>query len=177
MEPFIGQICLFGFNFAPRGWAFCNGQLLPINQYQALFSLLGTTYGGNGVTTFGLPNLQGRVPMHVSNTHPLGETSGAESTTLQVNQLPPHIHPVTATASMACASGAGTADSPGGNIPAGSATDENYAAAGAANGTMAPLNVSGNTGIVGSGAPVPTMPPFQVMNFCIALEGIFPSRS
>lgn len=176
MEPFIGQICLFGFNFAPRGWAQCNGQLLSIAQNTALFSLLGTTYGGNGITTFGLPDLRGRVPMHMSNTHPLGETSGAESATLTVNQLPPHSHPVIATASMACSSDAGTADSPAGNIPAGSATDENYAAAGAANGAMAPLNVSGSTGVVGGGLPVPTLPPFQVMNFCIALQGIFPSR-
>jgi microcystin-dependent protein len=150
--------------------------LLPIATNTALFSLLGTTYGGDGRVTFGLPDLRGRLPMHFSNAHPLGESNGAESTTLLVNQLPSHVHTVNATASMACASGAGTADSPVGNIPAGSATDENYAAAGAANGAMAPLNVSGTTGVVGSGAPVPTMPPFQVMNFCIALEGIFPSR-
>jgi microcystin-dependent protein len=176
MDPFIGQICLFGFNFAPRGWAQCNGQLLPISQYQALFSLLGTTYGGNGVTTFGLPDLRGRVPMHLNGNHPQGQIGGAESATLNVNQLPPHNHPVTATGSMPCASGAGTSDDPVGKIPAGSATDENYAAAADADGAMAPLNVSGTSGVVGSGAPVPTLPPFQVMNFCIALEGIFPSR-
>jgi microcystin-dependent protein len=177
MEPFIGQISLFGFNFAPRGWAQCNGQLLPIAQYQALFSLLGTTYGGNGTTTFGLPDLRGRLPMHVSAAHPQGETSGAEQVTLTVAQLPPHSHPVNATANLACASGAGTADIPTGNIPAGSATDENYAAASAANGAMAPLNVSGTVGNTGGGQPVPILPPFQVLNYCIALEGIYPSRS
>lgn len=177
MDPFIGQICLFGFNFEPRGWAFCNGQLLSIATNNALFALLGTTYGGDGRTTFGLPDLRGRVPMHIGNTHPQGQLGGAESATLNVNQLPPHSHPFTATGTLPCASGAGTSDNPTGKIPAGSATDENYAAAAAANGAMAPLNVSGTSGVVGSGAPVPTLPPFQVMNFCIALEGIFPSRN
>jgi microcystin-dependent protein len=177
MEPFIGQICLFGFNFAPRGWAQCNGQLLPISQNTALFSLLGTMYGGNGTTTFGLPDLRGRLPMHVSPAHPQGETGGAEQVTLTTPQLPPHTHPLTATASQPCASSAGTADSPAGNIPAGSATDENYAAPAAANGAMAPLPINATAGIVGNGQPVPILPPFQVMNFCIALEGIFPPRN
>jgi microcystin-dependent protein len=176
MDPFIGQICLFGFNFAPKGWAQCNGQLLQISQYQALFSLLGTTYGGNGQTTFGLPDLRGRVPMHLNGNHPQGQIGGAESATLNVNQLPPHNHPFTAAGSLPCASGAGTSDDPVGKIPAGSATDENYAAAADATGAMAPLNVSGTSGVTGSGLPVPILPPFQVMNFCIALEGIFPSR-
>jgi len=176
MEPFLGQICLFGFNFAPRGWAFCNGQLLSIAENSALFSLLGTTYGGNGQTNFGLPDLRGRVPMHVSNAHPLGETSGAESATLNVNQLPPHSHPVTATASLASAGDAGPSDHPSGKVPARSPPDEDCAAARHAKVPLAPPNVSGSAGVVGSGLPVPTLPPFQVMNFCIALEGIYPSR-
>ena len=100
-NPFIGQITMFGFNFPPRGWALCNGQLLPINQNQALFSLLGTTYGGNGTTTFALPNLQGRVPVQFGaassgSTYQLGQQSGSENVTLLATQLPQHTHPVVA---------------------------------------------------------------------------------
>src|SRR5437660_7032637 len=90
--PFIGEVKIVSFDFAPQGWALCNGQLLPINQNQALFSLLGTMYGGNGQTTFALPNLQGLVPIHVGNGHTQGETAGSESVTLNIQQLPPHPH-------------------------------------------------------------------------------------
>src|SRR5437763_3123243 len=98
-EPFLSEIRIFSFNFAPKGWALCNGQLLPINQNQALFSLLGTTYGGNGQTTFGLPNLQGRVPIHTGHGHTLGERAGEYSHTLSINELPAHSHTANASAS------------------------------------------------------------------------------
>src|SRR6266566_1490473 len=95
-EPFLSEIRIMSFNFAPKGWALCNGQLLPINQNQALFSLLGTTYGGDGRVNFALPNLQGRVPMHMGNGHTLGERSGTQSETINISQLPTHTHPFTA---------------------------------------------------------------------------------
>src|SRR5262245_15523332 len=98
VEPLLGEIALHGFNFPPKGWAFCHGQVLPIAQNQALFSLLGTTYGGNGVTTFALPDLRGRAAIHVSATHLLGETGGAESVTLVTNELPAHAHTIDASA-------------------------------------------------------------------------------
>src|ERR671910_2000548 len=91
-EPFLSEIRIFSFNFAPKGWALCNGQLLPINQNQALFSLLGTTYGGNGQTTFALPNLRGQVPIHMGNGHTLGETAGSTAVTINIQQLPTHLH-------------------------------------------------------------------------------------
>src|SRR4028118_276015 len=91
-EPFLSEIRIFSFDFPPKGWAFCNGQFLPINQNQALFALLGTTYGGNGQTTFALPNLKGRVPIHFSNAHTLGEAAGSSSVTLNIQQLPTHTH-------------------------------------------------------------------------------------
>src|SRR5881392_2658003 len=97
-EPFLGEIKIISWNFPPKGWAFCNGQLLPINQNQALFSLLGTTYGGNGQTNFALPNLQGAVPMHVGNGFTLGQTGGETSHTVSVSEMPQHLHPLEATA-------------------------------------------------------------------------------
>src|SRR6476661_5841222 len=100
-EPFIAEIKIMGFNFAPRGWALCNGQTLPINQNQALFSLLGTTYGGNGQTTFALPNLRGQVPIHMGNGHTLGEVAGASAVTVNLQQVPTHTHTVLASATAA----------------------------------------------------------------------------
>src|SRR5215211_7506519 len=96
-EPFLSEIKIVSFNFPPKGWALCNGQLLPINQNQALFALLGTTYGGNGQTTFALPNLRGRVPIHMGNGHALGEAAGSTSVTVNIQQLPTHLHPLMAT--------------------------------------------------------------------------------
>src|SRR5262245_44740874 len=96
-EPFLSEIKIVSFNFAPKGWALCNGQLLPINQNQALFSLLGTTYGGNGQTTFALPDLRGKVPIHTGNGHTLGETAGSTSVTLTISQMPQHVHALNAT--------------------------------------------------------------------------------
>ena len=182
LEPFIGEIMMFGGNFAPRGWALCNGQLLSIAQNTALFSILGTTFGGNGQTTFGLPDLRGRVPMHwgqgpgLTNRN-LGEVSGVESTTLTVNNLPSHTHVSTLTASMPSSSNAGNADSPNGNIPAGNASQENYSAPNTSNGTMAPITLGGGIQPAGGNQPFSIMQPYLVISFCVALEGIFPSRN
>lgn len=104
-EPFIGQVSMVGFNFAPRHWAFCNGQILPIDQNQVLFSLIGNTYGGDGVTTFALPNLQGRTPMHMGNPHYRGEMGGIETVPLRENEMPQHTHPVNASNDPANAPG------------------------------------------------------------------------
>lgn len=166
MEPFIGQILLFGFNFAPRGWAFCNGQLLPINQNSALFSLLGTTYGGDGRTTFGLPNLQGRVPMHFGQgpglaNRALGQTGGTQNITLGVNNLPVHNHAILAKAE-------GDTDNPTGLFIAGDGTNSF--------GTTEDTQLA-NTANTGSGQAFSNEQPFQVVNYCIALVGIFPSRN
>lgn len=165
-SPFIGQIHMFSFNFPPRGWALCNGQLLAINQNQALFSILGTTYGGNGTTNFALPNLQGRTPLHfgqgpgVSN-RTLGQTGGAENVTLLATQMPSHIH--TASANSA----APNAGSPAGNFWAAGV----YSAS--SNTTMNPAALS-NTG---GNQPHPNLSPYLTVSFCIALQGIFPSRN
>ncbi len=182
MEGTIGEIRMFAGNFAPRSWAFCNNQILAIAQNTALFSILGTTYGGNGQTTFALPDLRGRVPVGTGqgpglSNITLGEVAGTPSTTLTLNNMPAHNHTFTGTASLPCKSGAGNADSPVGNIPAGSATDENYSAPAGGNGSMAPANVSGNTAIAGGSQPFSIMQPYLGMNYIICLQGIFPSRN
>lgn len=164
-EPFIGEIRVFGFDYAPQGWALCNGQLLSISTNQALFSILGTTYGGDGRTTFALPDLRGRVPVHIGNGIALGEMGGEESHTLSLNELPPHSHQVSGD------SGAGTSPDPGGNVWASVATALQYAPG-------ANVAMSGNAiGSQGGSQPHSNMQPFAVCNFCIALQGIFPSRS
>lgn len=164
--PFIAQIHMFSFAFAPRGWAQCNGQLLPINQNQALFSLLGTTYGGNGTTNFALPNLQGRTPLHFGtgpglSPRALGESSGQENVTLTAGQLPAHTHSVSANTA------APTLGTPAGNFWA----QGNYSANGGS--AMAAGDVSNS----GGNQPHPNLSPYLVVNFCIALVGIFPSRN
>jgi len=164
MEPFIGQISVVAFNFAPRGYALCNGQLLPIGQNQALFSLLGTTYGGNGNTTFGLPDLRGRAAMNASTNNPLGAIGGAESATLAPAQIPSHTHVVNATSAVQ------SLGSPAGNLWASAATNR-YAPT--PNATMSP-NAMGNAG--GNQAHS-NIQPSTVLNFVIALEGIFPSHN
>ena len=174
MEPFIGQIMMFGGNFAPRGWALCDGQLLPIANYTALFSILGTTYGGDGKTTFALPDLRGRTPMHAGHgpglsPRSLGSKGGSETNTLTVNQLPSHshaLHAQTANGSMPSPSnntlGAyGTAVPPQG-IYSETAPDTQ----------MNPASI----GQTGGGQSVNNVQPFGCINFVIALEGIFPSR-
>jgi microcystin-dependent protein len=176
-EPFIGTVILFAATFAPRGWAFCQGQLLPISQNAALFSLLGTTFGGDGQTTFALPDLRGCVPVGTGQGKGLsnrsaGDRGGQEQVTLTSPQMPSHNHQV------ACQSASGDQSVPNGNSPAAAAQDREsgvyvdtqYAAA--TNSTMAP----GTIGTSGGNQPHENMPPFLAMNYIIALEGIFPSR-
>jgi microcystin-dependent protein len=167
-EPFIGQLMLVGFNFAPRGWAMCNGQILPIAQNTALFSLLGTTYGGNGQTTFALPNLQSRVPVHFGqgpglSNYDLGQTGGSETVTLTVNNMPAHSHP--AGSSQAAA----TSTRPSGQVPAGGGA---YTASSDGT-TLNPAFISN----VGGNQPFNNVQPYLALNWVIALEGIFPSRN
>lgn len=171
-EPFIGQIMCAGFNFAPRGWAALNGQLLPISSNVALFALLGTTYGGNGQTTFGLPDMRGRVMIHNGmgpglTFRNLGEQGGTETNTLSQSQMPPHSHSVAPIASSADANSI----SPTGKAPATKARTTLYADATPGN-TMAPTQSS----VAGGGQPVNNMQPFVTMNCFIATEGIFPSH-
>lgn len=165
-EPFLGEIKMMSFTFAPKGWTMCNGALLPINQNQALFSILGTTYGGDGRTTFGLPNLQGRTVMHMGNGHTLGELGGEQGHTLNISELPSHVHQAQATTAVA------TTATPDNTVMlAQSRASSLYAAADANMQALAP-NAIGNTG--GSQAHL-NMQPFLTLNFCIALQGIFPS--
>lgn len=162
-EPFLSEIRIFSFQFAPRNWALCNGQLLPINQNQALFSLLGTTFGGNGQVNFALPNLQSRTPIHVGGGHALGEPGGQQAHTLTIAELPQHTHVARATSELQ------STVVPGGNYLALTAPSEFYS--GTTNAVMMPQAVS-NVG--GSQAHL-NMQPFLTLNFCIALQGIFPS--
>lgn len=165
-EPFLSEIRVFSFGFPPRGWAACNGQLLPINQNQALFSLLGTTYGGDGRVNFALPDLRGRVPIHVSGGHTLGERAGEQAHTLSIAELPTHAH--TAQASAA----AGTQNVPASNMMLSQRTAEIYRAPS----SLAPM-VAGALANAGGSQAHPNMQPFLTLNFCIALQGIFPSRN
>jgi microcystin-dependent protein len=173
-EPFLGMIATFGFTFAPRGWAFCNGQLLSIAQNTALFSLLGTTYGGDGQTTFALPNLQSRLPLHFGtgpglSAYDLGEVTGTENVTLTQNQLASHLHAYTIPATSLD----GTTPVPAANATlANSGGDAIYSTA-AANVQMA----GGNTTLTGGNQPFSDIQPLLALNFCISLEGIFPSRN
>lgn len=168
--PFLAEIRIFSFSFAPRGWGQCNGQLLPINQNQALFSLLGTTYGGNGVTNFALPNFQSCVPMHpgVRNggtSHTLGERSGTENHALTLPQIPTHSHGLNVSSATASAV-----------VPTGNALGVSAANLYAAPGSLAPMAADALANAGGSQAHS-NMQPFLTLNFCIALTGIFPSRN
>jgi microcystin-dependent protein len=180
LDPFIGTICMFGFNFPPRTWALCNGQLLSIAQNTALFSLLGTTYGGNGQTTFALPDLRGRVPVHFGqgpglSSYDLGQVGGVESSTLTVNQMPAHAH--TFSGQQAVAATAGTTPDPTGNILAAPASSiPHYAAANAATGATASGSVTGTTALAGGSQPQSELQPYLGLNFSIALQGIYPPR-
>jgi microcystin-dependent protein len=164
-EPFLSEIRIMSFNFAPKGWAMCNGQFLPINQNQALFSLLGTSYGGNGQTTFALPDLRGRVPIHDGNGHSLGERAGESTHTLSISELPAHTH-------------AGTATTAEGNTPVApnnilaDSPSQLYASPS----NLTSLNAATITNVGGSQAHENTQP-YLTLTFCIALQGIFPSRN
>jgi microcystin-dependent protein len=160
--PFLGEVKMISFNFPPKGWAFCNGQLLSIAQNQALFAILGTTYGGNGQTTFALPNLQGRVPLHMGNGFVEGQVGGAQSVTLVSNEMG-HGHPVSATATA-------TTNTAGGNFPA---VSGNALYGASADTTMNPAIV----GQAGGSQAHSNLQPYLVINFAIALQGIFPSRN
>lgn len=172
MENFIGSLLIFSFGFAPKGWATCDGQSLPINQNQALFSLLGTTYGGDGRTIFGLPDLRGRVAMHTGGGHTLGERAGLTSTTLTINNLPLHNHDFTF--APPCNTAAGTTADPTGAYPAAS-VGNTYATT--ANVSMGVQTNQTTTGSAGQGQAVPVMQPYLVLNYCIALQGVFPSTT
>ncbi len=166
--PYLAEIRLTSFAFAPKGWAFCNGQLLPINQNQALFALLGTQYGGNGQTNFALPNLQGRTPMHFSGAHAIGQVGGEEQHTLVAGEMPAHLHALRASGKAAASS------SPNGGVLA--AEGRGATPAYAAVGNLVPLNPASVTP-AGGGQPHENRPPFLALNFIIALQGIFPSRN
>lgn len=173
MDPLLGSIYMFGFGFAPRGWATCDGQILPISPNTALFSLLGTTYGGNGQTTFALPDLRGRVPIHQGqgpglSPYSLGQVSGSETVTLTIAEMPAHNHGVRAN------SAAGDSGAPENAIFANSgATDREYLTSGVANVSMSPQIITPT----GGSQPHPNLQPYLTINFCIALEGIYPSRN
>jgi len=177
-EPFLGEIRMAGFNFAPAGWAFCNGQTLAISQNAALFSLLGTQYGGNGTTTFQLPNMQSRVPIHMGtgaglSTYVIGEVSGTENVTLLATQMPQHNHLLNVsnvTGTLANPTGAYPAQVNAGTSRA--PVDVN-AYATSSNATAAGTAIS----ITGGSQPHSNLQPFLVVNFIIALQGIFPSRN
>ncbi len=168
-EPFLAQIAIFGFNFPPRGWAQCDGQILPINQNQSLYSLLGTTYGGDGRTTFGLPDLRGRAPIHVGSSnsvnHTLGSKAGTETTTLSTAQIPSHTHDLKATNDLA------TVTDPSNNVLArgGGNFYANF-------GTAAPM-ATASVANTGQDQGHSNMQPYLVLSFCIAVQGLFPSRN
>lgn len=171
-EPFLAEVRIMAFNFAPRGWAFCDGQILPINQNQSLYSLLGTTYGGDGRTSFALPDLRGRTPIHVGRSnggesHTLGQKSGEETHTLAVNEMPQHTHVLEANSTNA------NSPEPGGHVLSKSfqATYVDFNAS---------LKVAMNAGAVanvGGGQAHENMQPYLALNYCIALQGLFPSRN
>lgn len=178
-EPFLSEIKIVSFNFAPRGWALANGQLLPINQNQALFSLLGTTYGGNGQTNFALPNLRGRLPIHMGNGHTLGEAAGSTSVTVSIQQLPQHNHFANVINVAASPDengqdgtnkylGGGTVFSQGGNTQTVNMYGQPQGLT-----TMAPDMLTS----VGGSQPHTNMMPYLTLNFVIALQGIFPSQN
>jgi microcystin-dependent protein len=166
-EPFLSEIRIFSFGFAPKGWALCNGQLLPINQNQALFSLLGTTFGGDGRVNFALPNLQGNVPIHVGQGHTLGEKGGEQAHTLSINELPTHTHLVNASTAAA------TTNTPANTLVTGQSTASNlYANAS----NLQAMSAAAISSVGGSQAHL-NMQPFLTLNFSIALQGIFPSQN
>lgn len=171
-EPFLAEIRIVGFNFAPRGWAFCDGQILPINQNQSLYSLLGTTYGGDGRTSFALPDLRGRTPIHVGGSHPQGQKSGEETHTLAANEIPQTTHSHDLQAAAVPADAAPNGADPAGKVLAGTGA-ELYAQPGALVQMGGAAIAAGN----GGGQAHENMQPYLAVNFVIALQGLFPSRN
>ncbi len=182
-EPFLSEIKIVSFNFPPKGWALCNGQLLPINQNQALFSLLGTTYGGDGQVNFALPNLRGRIPIHFGSAHDLGEAAGQTAVTINQQSMPTHIHTLMASTTPVAAT---TANS----VPGAAGTNKFLAPSIASlqGGQTSALNLYGNptnlgamapnaVSSVGGSQPHNNMMPYLTLNYIIALQGIFPSRN
>jgi microcystin-dependent protein len=187
-QPFVGQIQIYAFSFPPRNWAFCQGQLLPISQNTALFSLLGTTFGGNGQTTFALPNLESRVPIGVGqgpglSQYDTGEETGAERVTLLATEMPTHTHPIDLSSYTGTLQGS---NSPGnqrdaqGHVPAVESVTAIYSnATPVATMAATALQLSGAVGVAstGGGGPHENRQPFLVLNYCIALAGVFPARN
>jgi microcystin-dependent protein len=165
-QPYVGEIRMFAGNFAPAGWMFCEGQLLPISENETLFNLIGTTYGGDGQSTFGLPDLRGRIPLHFGNGFTLAETGGVEEVTLTVPQIPAHTHPFRGTSSL------GNASDPKANVPAESTTLTMFNS-GAPSVPMA----AGSNGSTGGGQPHTNFQPYLCVSFIISLFGIFPSQT
>jgi microcystin-dependent protein len=186
-ETYLGEIRTFGFAFAPRGTSMCNGQILAINQFTALYSLLGTYYGGNGTSTFGLPNLQGRVPMHQGqlaggSNYVLAQTGGTERTTLTINNLPAHNHTFNGSLTAITAKASAQAPADGSllartNDQYGTDSPQIYVPAGTTGTTAALGGLNGTVGVTGGSQPVSLLQPYLTLNFCINLQGIYPSRS
>lgn len=182
MDAFLGMIAAFGFNFAPRGWLLCNGQLLPISAYNALFAVLGTYYGGNGQTTFGIPDLRGRTLIgqgqsQTGSVYTIGELVGVENTTLNATNLPAHVHPFTV---PAVTSAGNSADPTNNRLAAGPKTGSGPNATSLKTYSTAASNAamgSGTTGASGNNASFSNMQPSVAISYCIALEGVFPSRN
>jgi len=166
-DPFLAEIRLMSFVFAPKGWALCNGQLLPINQNQALFALLGTTYGGDGRVNFALPNLQGRTPIHLGAGHILGEVGGEQGHTVNISELPQHVHAEVAANVVA------TTNIPSGTVMLAKSSGSNVYGA---DGNLQAMAAGALSNVGGSQAHL-NMQPFLTLSFCIALQGIFPSQN
>jgi microcystin-dependent protein len=181
IEPYMANVTIFAGTFAPRGWMFCNGQLLAIAQYDALFALIGTTYGGDGQTTFALPDLRSRVAINTGqggglSNYIIGQAGGTESITVTTNQLPTHTHSFISLTGNPGASGiAGTANIATGNVPALTTNIQSYDSAGAASLLQSSMNTT--TPISGGNQPMEILPPYLAMNYIICVEGIFPSRN
>jgi len=189
MDPFVGEIKMVGFSFAPRGYAFCNANLMPIQQNAALFSLLGTTFGGNGTTNFQLPDYRGRVPLGMGNGPGLtpvvqGEKAGTESVILNSTQMPQHVHATTAAVAIPAGTADGTSPTPSNTSflaqvtdPSGSGTPASLYLTGTPTTTLQPFNATVTNGPAGGNQPIPIRNPYLGTNFIIALNGVFPSRN
>ena len=165
-QPYVGEIRMFAGNFAPAGWMFCEGQLLPISEYETLFNLIGTTYGGDGQSTFALPDLRGRIPLHQGNGFILAETGGAETVTLTVSQIPAHSHP------LLCANSVANDPNPANNVLGESSASSLYQS-----GNPAAAMAAGSIGSVGGSQPHNNFQPYLCVDFIISLFGIFPSQT